>query len=197
MRWLPVVSRVRQPVRVSTVSAKSTRRVPGPGGRQRFAMALLGLILLLGMLPSVLAGSASAQTRPNFVVVVTDDMRTADWDALPKTRALLEQHGTRFDNFFVTTSLCCPSRASLLTGQYVHNHGVTFDWKQFDPNGLGDETIAWALDQAGYRTALIGKYLNGLPDEGNVPPGWDRFVANGNGDYYNVVLNENGRRTEF
>jgi arylsulfatase A-like enzyme len=143
----------------------------------------------------------AAQTRPNFVVIVTDDMRTSDWEALPKTSALLSEHGTRFDNFFVTTSLCCPSRASILTGQYVHNHGVTFDWSQFDANGLGDETFAWALDQAGYETALIGKYLNGVPEEGSSPPGWDRFLASaashGNGSYYDVVLNENGRRAQY
>jgi arylsulfatase A-like enzyme len=165
------------------------------------ALAVLALLLTLSLLPETMVTRVTAQTRPNFVVIVTDDMRASDWVALPKTRALLSEHGTRFDNFFVTTSLCCPSRASILTGQYVHNHGVTFDWSQFGANGLDADTFAWALDEAGYETALIGKYLNGMPEEGGSPPGWDRFLASaashGNGSYYDVVLNENGERTQY
>jgi arylsulfatase A-like enzyme len=145
-----------------------------------------------------LAQPAGAQARPpSFLVVVTDDMRAADWEALPQTRALLAARGTRFDNFCVTTSLCCPSRASILTGQYTHNHGVTATWKQFERNGLGSKTIAVALNDAGYRTALIGKYLNEFPEQGHKPPGWDRFVGYSNGSYSSLVLNENGSRHEY
>jgi arylsulfatase A-like enzyme len=166
------------------------------GDRLRCGLAALTILLTLSLLP-VLAMPAAAGAPPSFVVIVTDDMRAADWEALPQTRALLTARGAWFENFFVTTSLCCPSRTSLLTGQYVHNHGVTSDWSQFAPNELGDKTISWALDQAGYRTALIGKYLNGFPDKGHVPPGWDRVLATGNGSYYDVVLNDNGRRHHY
>ena len=91
-----------------------------------------------------------------------------------------------FANAFVTTPLCCPSRASILRGQYAHSHGVLSNGG--DNGGfpafyrLGDEesTVATWLQDAGYRTALVGKYLNRYPkeaSESHVPPGWDEWTA--------------------
>lgn len=104
--------------------------------------------------------------------------------ALPQTRAFFADSGVRFRHAFATFPLCCPSRATLLTGQYAHNHGVRSNSM---PNGSvhrfdDTRTVAVALDAAGYRTAYIGKYLNGYEslarqDPPYEPPGWDRWRA--------------------
>ena len=113
---------------------------------------------------------------PNILVIMTDDQRDG-MGVMPKTRRWFGS-GTRFTNAFATTPLCCPSRASILTGRYVHNHGVTQNegdsWRNLDPN----TTFPVYLQEAGYRTALFGKYLNryslDLP-----PPGFDRWAMRG------------------
>jgi N-acetylglucosamine-6-sulfatase len=186
------------PQRTKLSQSESTLKGANRPLDMRHGLLALAVLLIVGTFPLGLSSPAAAQTSPNFVVIVTDDMRAADWEALPQTRALFEEHGTRFENFFVTTSLCCPSRASILTGQYTHNHGVTSSWKQFVNHGLNDDTFAVALNQAGYRTALIGKYLNGFPAKGHVPPGWDRFEGyENNGEYFGLLVNQNGRAQQY
>lgn len=157
----------------------------------------VALAVLVGLLP---AGQALAAPAPNVVVVVTDDMRASDWQALPRTRELLAG-GTTFPNFFLTTPTCCPSRTSILTGQYVHNHGVLTNEDHGAPTGgitafrrlgLADATVAHALGQAGYRTAIVGKFLNGYRT--NDPPvgDWDRWVVPADKGYTDFVLNIDG-----
>jgi N-acetylglucosamine-6-sulfatase len=127
--------------------------------------------------------------RPSIVLILTDDQR---WDtlwAMPEVRRLLVHHGVTFSNAFVVNSLCCPSRSSILTGDYSHttgvyrNSGTHGGFASFD----GQSTIATWLDAAGYDTALVGKYLNGTPG-GYVPPGWDTWnaivMSPSLGDYY-------------
>lgn len=125
---------------------------------------------------------AAAQTPPNVVVVMVDDMRADDLAAMPKTKALLD---TRFTRAHVNVPLCCPSRATFLTGQYAHHHGVLDNDADGLPGGFSafnDEDEAGSLPVAlqtapvPYETVLLGKYLNKYPG-GYVPPGWDRFVA--------------------
>ncbi len=123
-----------------------------------------------------LAGVAHA-TPPNFVVIMTDDQRADSIWAMPAVQQLAST-GTKFTNAFVTTSLCCPSRASFLTGNSAHYHGVLDN--RF-PNGgatLFDHTytIASVLKWAGYRTGLYGKYLNEYwAMAPMVPPSWDEW----------------------
>jgi arylsulfatase A-like enzyme len=107
--------------------------------------------------------------RPSIIVFLTDDMRSEDWAALPKAREAIG--GTEYPNFLYPTSKCSPSRASLLTGLYAHNHGVT---KNDDADFRDNEeaTYATALQRAGYHTAYVGKYFNKY-DGTYVPPGWD------------------------
>ena len=156
------------------------------------------------------AGSAPAtksDEKPNFVFILTDDLdRNLAFDAsrFPKLDSLLVERGTTFSNAFVTDSLCCPSRSSILRGQYVHNHDVRSNrpplggFEKFHGNGDEKSTVATWLHDAGYRTGLLGKYLNGYPNGVEptfVPPGWDVWAsATGNGGYsgYNYRLNENG-----
>jgi arylsulfatase A-like enzyme len=136
-------------------------------------------------------------------VIVTDDMRESDFAALEQTRELLAGNGTTFPNFIVTTPMCGPSRASILTGRYAHNHGVFENgpppggWPGFHERGLEEETIATELSDAGYHTVLAGKYVNLFPDEGNVPPGWDEFYGVGQIAYTDFVLNENGETVAY
>ncbi len=90
---------------------------------------LLALLCLLPALPTL----AQTESRPDIIVILLDDMRTSDWQALPETQDLLED-GTWFPNFILTTPLCCPSRSSLLSGRYAHNHGVKTNrsgWEAF------------------------------------------------------------------
>ncbi len=137
-------------------------------------------------------------------------MRASDLQYMPITQNLLEKHGEKFTNAWVTRSLCCPSRATILRGQYTHNHKVWTNvnpsggfWRFYD-QGLENSTIATWLDDAGYDTVLIGKYLNpyGLDRDGNyapttyVPPGWDRWYAwegTYRGHHIKYDMNENGK----
>ena len=118
--------------------------------------------------------------RPNFLVVMTDDQRADDVQVMREVKRRIASRGTTFRNAFATFPLCCPSRATYLTGQYAHNHNVRHN---VPPEGGvtafvdDDETTVVALREAGYRTGWIGKYLNGYSkywnDTGYVPPGYD------------------------
>ncbi|MBC8051354.1 MAG: sulfatase [Chitinophagales bacterium] len=134
-------------------------------------------------------GTALAQSPPNIVLIVTDDQRYDTLPYMPKVSALLAERGTEFTNAIITTPTCCPSRASILTGQYAHNHGIEQNEREFaDKFRTRDsETLAAWLKAGGYRTALIGKYLNGYRF-GYIPPGWDTFHAFAKRHYYNYRL---------
>lgn len=142
---------------------------------------------------------AAQPQPPDIIVVVIDDMREADWQALPQTREAFGERGTTFPNFLCATPLCTPSRISLLTGRYSHNHGVlgnsheTGGWSRFDDLGLGPETIQNDLQAAGYRTALVGKFINGVPASGQVPEGWDTWYCQTDFRYEGPRINDNGR----
>jgi arylsulfatase A-like enzyme len=144
------------------------------------------------------APAAGAETRPNVLVIMTDDQTVDDMKVLPKTQALLAQAGTTFASSFVSCALCCPSRATFLTGQYPHNHGVLAN---SGPNGGyrrldSSNTLAVWLQQAGYYTAHLGKYLNGYgTDSPKPPPGWSRWFGLIDPTTYNLydfTVSDNG-----
>jgi len=129
------------------------------------------------------------QTRPNVVMIMVDDMRDDDLAYMPLTQQLIGEQGVRFANSLAQYPLCCPARASVLTGQYAHNHRV---WSHEPPWGFSSfddtSTLATWLQDAGYSTTYVGKYLNGYgwqPEPGKttgtsvtyVPPGWDDWRA--------------------
>jgi len=136
---------------------------------------------------------------------MTDALDWRSMPMLPGIRQAMADAGTSFSSFFVNDSLCCPSRTTILRGQYLHNHQVISNlppdggFTKFMEEGLEDSTIATWLQDAGYRTALLGKYLNGYPDAadpGYIPKGWTRwYVPAGGVPYseYDYDLNENGR----
>ncbi|MGH2739564.1 MAG: sulfatase family protein [Actinomycetota bacterium] len=162
----------------------------------RTMRALMGAIALVGMGMSAAPGSVGgASSRPNIVVIMADDLDVESLAVLrnhgfmPNLERYVARPGIEFRNSFVTYSLCCPSRATFLTGQYAHNHMVRGNQP---PTGgvaaLDDSsTIATWLQDGGYRTAHIGKYLNqyGTDKDGStasprddstyVPPGWSEW----------------------
>lgn len=128
------------------------------------------------------------ENSPNVVIFVTDDQRDS-LEAMPHTRRWFQQGGKRFTEAFATTPLCCPSRASIFSGQYAHNHKVT---NNPIPERLDQtSTLQHYLREAGYQTAAVGKYFNGW-DLSEDPPSFDEWAIS-NGGYYNTSFNSNGR----
>ena len=156
------------------------------------AFLVLASAVLAGCAPSARHERAvrpASPDRPNIIFVLTDDLSQDLVRFMPHVLAL-EKRGTSFSNYTVTDSLCCPSRASILTGRYPHNTHVFTNtapaggYDKFVRRGEQSQTFADRLHDAGYRTALMGKYLNGYsPDAtgGDNPPGWDEWDGVGNG----------------
>jgi arylsulfatase A-like enzyme len=152
--------------------------------------------------PDATPTSSADGTRPNIVFFLTDDQSADQMTALPAVQELIAQRGTTFDNAIVPIPLCCPARASLMTGQYPHNHGVT---SNDNAKGGGFEgldqsnTLARWLHDAGYRTAHVGKYMNGYGKDSTVPVGWDEWWATSKNPFlmYDYTLNHNGVETPF
>lgn len=144
--------------------------------------------------------------RPNIVFVLADDLSRDLVRYMPEVQKM-EKDGVSLKNYFVTNSLCCPSRATTFTGKLPHNTGIFSNggndggFKAFHKRGEEKTTFATSLQRSGYRTALMGKYLNKYPARGNpkhtkafVPPGWSQFVAATKPyDSYNYWLNVNGK----
>jgi len=164
--------------------------------------------------------------KPNIVFILTDDEDYASAQLLPSLKSQLIEKGASFDNDFVGNSLCCPSRSTILTGLYAHNHDVENNnppkggYEKFAAGGLEKKTIAYSLQQNGYTTGLFGKYLNHYPgnadDPNRTPAGWDEWHAWGdtlgqagdennsntgdtesNAAYYDYKLIENGKIASY
>jgi N-acetylglucosamine-6-sulfatase len=200
---------------------KGARQIAGVGGPygRRATGALLVACLLCASVALAPGGSEAKkrprakQKRPNIVLIMDDDQSAEQQRFLAKTNADIARHGVTFDNSFVNYSLCCPSRSTLLTGQYAHNHGVrgnqlpTGGYSKLAPT-LGNSLPVW-LQRAGYYTAHIGKFLNGYgttsPDT-EVPPGWNEWYGSlddpdsftgGTYTAYGYTLNENGQIVHY
>ena len=181
---------------------------------------LKSLLILVGLLLVTTSQSwvvpSAAQGRPNFVTIVVDDLDPASVAHMPAVNRLLAAEGSTFDRFFATTPLCCPSRVSMLRGQYAHNHGVLRNdgkvaagFPAFYASGEESNTLPTLLQDAGFETALIGKYLNGyvLADDPRIPvprtyipPGWDTWIT-GVDDapyaHFDYTLNVNGALVDY
>src|SRR5215211_5620684 len=170
------------------------------------ASVALVVLLSLGVSGSMPTGAQALTAKPNFVFILADDMRKDDLTYMPQTRSLLADKGMSFSNAFVSNGLCCPSRASIMRGQYPHNTGVWSNmsntpeggWQAYRNNGLEQDNVATRLDAVGYSTGLFGKYFNGY-NEGNtyVPPGWDGWFAAGAFRYFDYDANDQGTIRHF
>jgi arylsulfatase A-like enzyme len=156
-------------------------------------------LLVIGFLAA--SAPAWADLKPNIVFIMADDLdyERGNWNRYPNLRALASQ-GLTFRNHFVSNGLCCPSRASILRGQYCHNTGIFTNegphggFATFRRLGRETSTVGTWLRAAGYRTVLMGKYFNGYEPTSSKPPGWTMWYVGGKAGYnqFNYDLNENG-----
>ena len=179
---------------------------------QEISLFLASLMLMLSAVGCTQRRICPVETdrqngAPNVVLIFTDDQSPDSITHMPTVNNVLAAEGVEFSTAITTTPLCCPSRASMLTGQYAHNHGVLTNRV---PNGSAvvfddSSTVATWLHDNGYRTSYIGKYLNGYEEVdpyGYIPPGWDdwQVFMEGSGThryYYDYTLNENGEMVDY
>jgi N-acetylglucosamine-6-sulfatase len=177
----------------------NAKLIPG-----RILAAALGVTMVAGCGgggtgPTPPPSSPPPAAKPNFVIVILDDLDTLSLPTLTRTKSLLADQGLQFPNYMLTTALCAPSRATVLTGMYAHNHGVTTNdgWVQFAPAGHESNDLPVWLKQGGYRTSLAGKYLNNFPsgNETLIPPGWDDWhgvLEDRTATNHDYFINDNG-----
>jgi N-acetylglucosamine-6-sulfatase len=172
---------------------------------------MLALLLVFGAVdasaaqPAMVGAKRIGDQRLNVVLILGDDERFDGTTVMKNVKSLLVEHGVNFTNAHVTTSMCGPSRASILTGQYSHHTGV---YDNFGPHSFPAFTEAsndlgvW-MHRAGYQTALVGKYVNAYTDPSvhhAVPPGWDDWQVMDSipmEEYYNYSINDNGRLEHY
>lgn len=172
----------------------------GKRARRTLVCAFLFGLLWAGVVTPVSAEAGRKkhrkEQRPNIVVVMTDDQDAASARFMPQLQKLVARRGVTFKNSVVSYSFCCPSRATLYTGQYAHNHRVLTNKA---PHGgyrrlarTVRNTLPVWLQRSGYHTGLIGEFLNGYKSP-KVPPGWNEWHAAITSSAYGYRLNENGK----
>jgi N-acetylglucosamine-6-sulfatase len=185
--------------------------------RSRFPRVLAAVALLAALAAGLVAQGAGDPTAahakkkkkrdPNVVVILTDDMDVTEMRIMDEVNSEIGDRGVTFANSFVNWAVCCPSRATLLTGQYAQNHDVRGNSANQGggfANFNNNNTLALWLQDAGYHTTHIGKFLNGYGGAGSgasfVPPGWSKWYAGTDGTtqtVFNYTLNENGNLVEY
>ena len=196
------------------MSTPGSRRTPGRTTlfRPHLPIAALAALITVAALalpgsgthPPTLGQASAAQSRPNVVVIETDDQTLESMRVMQNVNSLIGAHGATFTNSFVNYSLCCPSRSTFLTGQYAHNHRV---WTNTAPDGgfsrfealHAHNNLAVWLRGAGYYTGMIGKYLNNYENDPPVPPGWSEWHALAPDPYraYDYTLNNDGKLVNY
>ena len=180
-------------------------------GMRSVATGSIAVLVLLGLAaagPVYAKSQGHREARPNIVVIQADDAVIGDLRFMPKVQRHLVRQGTDFTDFFNSYPLCCPARTTLMTGQFSHNHQVLSNFQSNDggyytfsslPGKLNQRnSLGPWLQKSGYRTAMVGKYLNeyGALDRKEVPPGWDQWAVlldNSTYDYFNYAMNINGK----
>jgi N-acetylglucosamine-6-sulfatase len=168
--------------------------------------ALLALVagVIVGAQQDGVSAQAATTPKPNILVIETDDQTLAEMEVLPSVKRLIGDQGVTFDNNFASFSLCCPSRATFLTGQYPHNNGVrgnALPEGGYEKLNSSNTLPVW-LQRAGYYTAHLGKYLNGYGRRNplEIPPGWSEWrgsVDPSTYRFYGYTLNENAVLTTY
>jgi N-acetylglucosamine-6-sulfatase len=166
-------------------------------GRAVMAAAMAGVALAAGVLMTERAEGVSA--GKNVIFILTDDMNANELAAMPNVRSLIAARGTTFNRAYISFPLCCPSRVTMLGGQYMHNHGVRGNfppqggWPRFQPHESNALPVWLKADR--YYNVHIGKYMNFYPVANGalpVPPGWDEWYGKVSEDalYFNYQLIE-------
>jgi len=185
----------------------------------RIPALAVSLVLLVSMASATTAASGASSSgaarasvnpalpsRPNIVFILTDDQRWDELQFMPNVRSYLQARGITFSNGFVSNPLCCPARATILTGLYSSNNNVWTNkakehggYETFHQLGEENHTVATVLHDAGYYTGLVGKYLNGYNrnDATWVPPGWDSWNALTNLSYFGPTESVQGHYTTY
>jgi arylsulfatase A-like enzyme len=164
------------------------------------AAAVLATLVAMALVAPSGGLAGERQKRPNVLVLMTDDQTLESLRVMSNVRDQLARRGTTFTRSFVSFSLCCPSRATFLTGQYAHNHGVLGNKPPIGGYGKLDTSqyLPLWLQRAGYRTMHVGKFLNGYGRDtpaADVPPGWNEWYGSVDPStyrYWGYTLNENG-----
>jgi len=194
---------------------------------KKIILLCIGIVVLVGvglawvyidkidtLVSSQIKPSINTGGKPNILFVLTDDLDYELIKKLPKFKELMTAEGMTFENNFVSLSLCCPSRTSILLGQYAHNTGIFTNGKVTDKafdggyggfmsHGNDKKTVANDLQKAGYKTALFGKYLNGyeINNAGmSIPQGWSNWAVPIDGNpysNYNFQLNVDGTKEDY
>lgn len=169
---------------------------------------VLVALVTAGLAQAKKPASKQGSARPNIVLIQADDAVRGDMRYMPNISRLMDRGGTQFANHVTPYPLCGPARAALLTGQLSHNNKVLSNFRSNDGGHLVFRDLPGKLNQrnslgpwlkkAGYRTGLVGKYLNeyGALSRTEVPPGWDRWAAlldNSTYDYFNYGMNVDGK----
>src|SRR3954464_770886 len=183
-----------------------------PRGPAWMAMVVLPLLLFAGCGSHAGVARSPEAKPPNIVFILTDDL---SWDLVnPRFTphiVALERRGETFDHYFVADSLCCPSRASIFTGEYPHDTGVLANvgrfggYARFQQRRLDQQTFAVALQRRGYATSMLGKYLNGYGDPGMAKEasaertGWAELHVSNRSGYreFDYLLDDNGRSDRY
>lgn len=169
----------------------------------RLAVLVTARALLLFGAPVVSERSSAAQEEPppNVLIIVTDDQR-GGLEVMPETSRRFVKQGTRYTPGFVTTPVCCPSRASIMTGRYAHNHGVRSNSNEEETGADHldhSTTLQRYLNDAGYHTGIVGKFLNPPWRFADNPPYFDEWATVGGTEnpsesqWFDAVLNANGQ----
>jgi N-acetylglucosamine-6-sulfatase len=165
-------------------------------------VAAVGVAAALSSAEPPLAAATGAQQRPNVVVVETDDQTVQSMKFMSTVQSRIADKGVTFGNSFVNFSKCCPSRATFLTGQYAQNHHVLGNvaplggFAKFERLHAHNNLAVW-LQDSGYRTALMGKYLNGYQAHPIVPPGWSEWDGGLGGAVYDYDINHDGKIVHY
>jgi N-acetylglucosamine-6-sulfatase len=172
---------------------------------KKLGPALITAVVIVLAIAGCMPWSADdhPDSRPNFVFVLTDDLAQNLVSHMPHFQAL-ERAGSTMSQYYVVDSLCCPSRSAIFTGEYPHDDGVFTNtgsyggYRAYNRNGNPQKSFAVALQKSGYRTALMGKYLNGYWPADSAPPGWDEWDVAGNGyPEFNYTMNEDGTKRHY
>jgi arylsulfatase A-like enzyme len=175
--------------------------------RVKLPAAVVALAAAVGLAlagPTPGSRSFAEESRPNVLVIESDDQTFESIRFMANVNGLIGDQGATFKNSFVNFSLCCPSRSTFLTGQYAHNHGILDNrapaggFDRFEALH-GDNNLAVWLRNAGYYTALIGVYLTFYANNPRIPPGWSEWqaMAPDAHDYYDYTLNDNGTLVRY